>query len=34
MSYMNNRIYHQLVNEFDQDTKQFLIGNQGEPVHL
>ena len=34
MTYMNNRTYYQLVNEFRQNTKQFLISKQGEHVRF
>jgi len=33
-AYMNNTIYRNLINEFNQKTKQSLITNQKEEVHL
>lgn len=34
MTYMNNRTYYQLVNEFRRCTRQLLISNEGEPVRF
>ena len=34
MTYMTNRIYHELVNEFNENTKQWLVTNKKEHVRL
>ena len=33
-TYMNNEIYHQLVNEFNQNSKQWLVNKQNEQIRL